>query len=140
MLISRAGERILVDTVLSMAMVVMVLASGCESRPDSTPGSTHFGTNGLPPAAERAEEMIPPGGSFKPMDVTTVLAIYAELTGAHLDVDDRVRQTRTSFEFRNLVPMTRSQAIVVVERALLGLPGVVVTHRDPSHILIELEP
>ena len=73
------------------------------------------------------------------MDVTTVLAIYAELTGAHLDVDDRVRQTRAIFEFRNLVPMTRSQAIELVERALLDLPGVVVTHRDPSHILIELE-
>jgi len=122
-----------------MAMAAMVLASGCVNRPDSTPGSTHSGTDGLPPAPERAEEMIPPGGSFQPMDVITVLAIYAELTGAHLDVDDRVRQTRASFEFRNLVPMTRSQAIELVERALLDLPGVVVTHRDPSHILIELE-
>jgi RNA polymerase sigma factor (sigma-70 family) len=70
--------------------------------------------------------------------LTQVLAIYADLSQSKLDIDDRVRQLPFLIHFTNSEPVTRAQAIDLLDSALIEQAGIVVTHPEPNRAKMEL--
>ena len=88
---------------------------------------------------ERPDEMLP-ATEMPSADIGDVLTLYAELTGANLDVEDGVRHLPVRVPFKRSYPaMTRAQAIDMIDTALLQA-GVVVTHPNTKHVIFRLKP
>jgi hypothetical protein len=92
------------------------------------------------PIVERPDEMLPPGfDDHNGLSVSEILRAYGELIGADLDVEKGVRQiNHPIFLPRNTPEMTRAQAVMFLDNALLGV-GVVVTHLDTKHVVFRLK-
>jgi hypothetical protein len=83
------------------------------------------------------EEVLPVGTFPMPLDMKQALAIYAELTGAELEIADNVRQFRGLLRFpKEYPPMTRTQACELFETTLREQAGVEVIHPDTKHAVL----
>ncbi len=72
-----------------------------------------------------------------PIDMASMLLIYAEFTGAQLDIGDGVRQA-PDILLKSTPPMTRIQVVELLDDLLLKA-GVVVTHSDAKHAVFRLK-
>ncbi|HTL59111.1 MAG TPA: sigma-70 family RNA polymerase sigma factor [Candidatus Limnocylindrales bacterium] len=82
------------------------------------------------------EEMIPAASIQFNTQLAQVLAIYAELAQAQLDIDDAVKPAL--IRFTNREPVTRAQAIALLDNALLEQAGIVVTHPESNRVIMSL--
>jgi hypothetical protein len=100
---------------------------------------------------ERAAEAVPPGSSKverpqetvpasmnRAIDMAQMLLIYAEFTGAELEVGEGVRQVSGYIPLKNTPPMTRIQVVDLLDDLLLKA-GVVVIHPDAKHAVFRLK-
>ena len=85
------------------------------------------------------DDVIPAGTGMPFLDIHQVLDIYAELTGADLQVDEDVRQFHGIIKLRHEVPMTRAQACQLIEAALRNQAGIEVFHSDSKHLVLKLQ-
>jgi RNA polymerase sigma factor (sigma-70 family) len=85
-------------------------------------------------------DVIPAGAiQFINTQLVQVLAVYADLSQAQLDVDDRLSHLPSILiRFTNSEPVTRGQAIALLDDALLEQAGIVVTHPEPNRVKLEL--
>jgi hypothetical protein len=94
-------------------------------RPRATPGIVESnGMYSIDIQMESTEELLPAGTTPMPLPIAEVLAIYAELTGAELQVDEAVRNFPGQLRFGQYPEMTRTQACDFVERMLRDQAGV----------------
>lgn len=94
----------------------------------------------IPGATPVAPEEILPAGSIHIInaDLNQVLLIYAEMAQAQLDIDDQVARLPASIRFTNTEPLTRAQAILLLDNALLEQAGIEVTHPDSNRVVMRL--
>ena len=86
---------------------------------------------------EAPEELLPAStGPSWPLAIGQVLAIYAELTGAELQVDEDVRSFPGLFRLPQLPEMTRTQAREFFETTLREQAAVEVFHSGNSHATV----
>ncbi len=89
-----------------------------------------------PPAAE---EVIPAGAiKFINLDLAQVLAVYAGLTQANLDIEEDIGSLPVLIRFTNTEPVTRAQAIALLDQVLLEQAGIVVTHPESTRAILRL--
>jgi hypothetical protein len=107
----------------------------------SVPSGTPVGQQSMIPAATPvAQEPMIPAASirFINTDLAQVLAIYAEMAQAQLDIEDEVRRLPALIRFTNTEPVTRAQAIVLLDNALLEQAGILVTHPESNRVVFRL--
>ncbi len=105
--------------------------SGQQSSVEPAASQTPLHEEPTPPTSTPIgqEEMIPAASiQFINTQLAQVLAIYADLAQAQLDIDDAVKQLPVLIHFTNSDPVTRAQAIVLLDNALLEQADIVVTH------------
>jgi hypothetical protein len=85
---------------------------------------------------DASEEILPSGASSRPFDINQALAIYAELTGCELQVDEEVRQFAGLMQFPQNPEMTRTQACEFFEATLLEQAGLEITKPDNNHAIL----
>jgi len=96
--------------------------------------------NAVPPGSskvERPQETVP-ASMNRPIDMASMLLIYAEFTGAELDIGEGVRQVPGYMPLKSPPPMTRIQVVDLLDELLLKA-GVVVTHPDAKHAVFGLK-
>jgi RNA polymerase sigma factor (sigma-70 family) len=81
-----------------------------------------------------APEQIIPAASiqFINTDLAQVLGIYSELAQAQLDLEDKIKSLPALIRFTNTEPVTRAEAIALLDKVLLEQAGVVVTHTESN--------
>ena len=85
---------------------------------------------------EAPEELLPAGPRSMPLQIGQILAIYAELTGVELQVDEDVRNFPGLLRLPNHSEMTRPQAREFVETALREQADVEVFQEADSHVSV----
>jgi len=85
---------------------------------------------------EAPEELLPGSSSPAWLSIGQVLAIYAELTEAELQVEENVRDFSGPIRFPRYSEMTRTQAREFVETALWEQAGVEVFQVDSNHAVV----
>jgi hypothetical protein len=89
---------------------------------------------------EVPEEVLPAGTCPWPLDLKEVLAIYAALTGAELQVDEDVRQFQVYMRFPKECPaMTQTQARELFEATLREQAAIEVIHPDDKHAIVRFQ-
>jgi len=86
---------------------------------------------------ERPEEAVQ-ASLNRPVDMAAMLLIYAEFTGAELDIGQGVREVPALMPLESTPPMTRAQVVDLLDELLLEA-GVVVTHPDAKHAVFRLK-
>lgn len=87
---------------------------------------------------EAPEEMLPSGPASLPININQALAIYAEIAGRELEVDEPVREFKRLILFPAHPEMTRTQAREFVEAMLLEQAGVEVTTGGNNHLVVNV--
>ena len=86
---------------------------------------------------ERPQETVP-ASMNRPIDMASMLLIYAEFTGTELDIGEEVRQVPGYMPLESTPPMTRIQVVDLLDDLLLKV-GVVVRHPDAKHAVFRLK-
>ena len=87
-------------------------------------------------------EIIPAGRiQFVNVQLSQVLAFYADLTGARLDTTRIPRKVSLSalISFENKKDITRAEAVQFLDKAFLEQAGLVASHTDAKHIEFRLK-
>jgi hypothetical protein len=118
---------------LALTLAVIGCSKGSsDTRAGGGPGA---GTTTKPPGAQ--EQQIPAGAiKFINTEVSQVLAIYQAMSGASLDVDDRIREMHLLIRYENTEPLTRADALHQLEEALHTQAGLVVTQGDSNRVTV----
>jgi len=73
-------------------------------------------------------------------DLQTVLDIYADLAGAQLEIDPPVRERQSRVTLETTEPLTRTEAVHLMEKALQEQAGLMATHLDNKRIALRIQP
>jgi hypothetical protein len=76
--------------------------------------------------------------NFMNTDLSQVLAVYQVMSGASLDVDDRIKKLHPRIRYQNTQPLTSAEALRQLEEILRSQAGIVVTHESNSHVRLKL--
>jgi len=68
--------------------------------------------------------------NFKNAELQQVLPIYKALSGLDLVVDSRVKTVRWPVTLQSSEPLSKAEAMKLIEKALADQAGVVITHLD----------
>ena len=82
-----------------------------------------------------ATEKIPVGIGDEPFDVRQVLDVYAKLTGKTIDTVGGVQNCHTLIRAKQTRPLTKAEAIQLIEQDLRDQAGIVVLSRDRHHVV-----
>src|SRR5688572_21092369 len=123
---------------MSLASVIItLLLIGCgqgkrtSSIVPSGERTTNASTEPLTAESETSPDSVPIGAiSFQGATMVQVLAIYGKLSGAELDVEQRVRSLPTPIFIEGGPGLKQSEALRLLEQALLEQAAVVMTHVD----------
>ncbi len=141
-----SGSRGHMPRIFHLLVIVMILqlfassgvgCAGCV-------GSVHENVGTVKPDAhsvsgQQSAEMLPAGVMESPAGVNDVLAVYAKLTGATLEVEESVHQIQGAIPFPPSYPaMTKAQACDFLEVGLRKA-GVAITHPDANHVIFKLQ-
>jgi hypothetical protein len=119
-------------------LVLMLAAAGCSRSPSDTqtPASTAASTTNTASLGQDAK--MPAGAiNFLNADLQHVLAIYGSLAGAELVVMPGVRLPPALITISNQQPLTRAEALSLIERTLRDRAGLVVEHPDAKHFTVK---
>jgi len=86
---------------------------------------------------ERPQKIVPPSVN-RPTDIAEMLLIYAEFTGAELDIGEGVREVPGYIPLTSTPAMTRAEVVALIDNLLLKA-GVVVTHPDTKDAVFRLK-
>ena len=86
--------------------------------------------------ASASEEILPSGTSSCALEINQALAVYAELTGRELEVDENVRQLAGGIRVPQHPEMTRAQACEFFEATLLEQVGLEIIKPDNNHAIV----
>jgi type II secretory pathway component GspD/PulD (secretin) len=75
--------------------------------------------------------------SFNSARDSVVLDIYSKLTGLELAIDPRVKVFEHPVTFRNTEPLTKTEAVQMIEKALLTQAGIVITRLDDKRATVK---
>ena len=96
----------------------------------------------IPNAAETAhssDEMIPAGSiKFTAVGVAEILAVYAAIARANMDIDPAVKGLSVLISFENKEDITRSEAIALLDKALRDQAGIIATHPNTNRAVFRL--
>lgn len=82
-----------------------------------------------------ATEKIPVGIGDESFDVRQVLDVYAKLTGKTVDTVGGVQNCHTLIRTKQTRPLTKAEAIQLIEQDLRDQAGIVVLSRDRHHVV-----
>jgi hypothetical protein len=92
--------------------------------------------SGIPAAPE---QIIPAASiQFINTDLAQVLGIYSELAHVQLDLEDKIKSLPALIRFTNTEPVTRAEAIALLDNVLLEQAGVVVSHPESNLVTMRL--
>jgi hypothetical protein len=74
--------------------------------------------------------------TFTKLELATVLKLYREMSGAELQVHQRVDSLRAKITVDPQRDVTMPEAVRLIEKALREQAGVVVTHQDSNHVTV----
>jgi len=107
------------------------LRTGSAPQPSPAPAASN------PPIAQ--EPLIPAEAiKFTNTELRQVLAIYGEMAGAQLDIEETLRSLPVLIHFTNTGAVTRAEAIRLLDAALLEQAGIVVTHPETNRVMMRL--
>jgi hypothetical protein len=119
-------------------LVLTLVAAGCSRSPLGTqaPATAAIGTTNEAPQGRDAKN---PSGSidFRNAELQQVLNIYASLAGAELVVAPGVRLPPAFITVSNQQPVTRTEALRLIEGALRDRAGLVVEYQDAKHFTVK---
>jgi hypothetical protein len=119
-------------------LVLTLAAAGCSRSPSDTqvPATTAIDTTDK--ASQGQDAKVPAGAiNFINADLQQVLGIYGSLAGAELVVGPGVRLPPALITVSNQQPLTRAEALSLIEGALRDRAGLVVEHQDAKHFTVK---
>jgi len=96
------------------------------------------GAPGLSSASATPEVIPAEAIKFINTDLRQVLAIYGELAGAQLDLDERLNSLPVLIRFTNTESMTHEEAIRLLESALFEQAGIEAIHTQANRVVMRL--
>jgi len=79
------------------------------------------------------------GSPGRPTDLQKVLEIYADLAGAPLDIEPRVRELNAQISFGSTQSLSRSDAIRLLGQAMQDQAGIVIQPTAKNRIEVTLD-
>jgi len=68
-----------------------------------------------------------------------MLQVYAQLSGAKMEVGEGVRESPVTLKIPPYPALTRSQAVKLIEKFLHDQAGIIVTHPNPDIVFFQLK-
>ncbi len=120
---------------------ISLFLAGCSKAPsqptESSPSSVSATTNSTASLAKPQDAIIPTGKiNLINVDLSQFLQIYSALAGAQLDTSQLGSPLPSILiHFTNTNAVTRSEAIILFDKALYDQAGIVATHTDKTHVV-----
>ena len=93
------------------------------------------------PSVQRSDAVIGPGLiDFRNAELSQVLQVYSELAGAQVDTSQIKNLPPLLILFRNKQALTRSEAVRLLEQALLDQAGIKASYPDGKHVRLFRSP
>jgi len=110
------------------------------AAPPSPETSVPLGPPALPIAWPRSEQILPAGAIvLRQTNLRRVLDIYADLAGAPLEIDPRVRDLNAQIRFESTQSLSRSDAIRLLGQAMQDQAGIVIKPTAKNRIEVRLD-
>ncbi len=110
------------------------------AAPPSPETSVPRGPPALPTAWPRSEQILPVGAIvLRQLDLQRVLDIYADLAGAPLEIDPRVRVLNAQITYESTQSLARSDAIRLLGQAMQDQAGIVIKPSGKDRIEVRLD-
>jgi hypothetical protein len=77
--------------------------------------------------------------SFKNVDPLQLLDIYQKVSGLELQIAPDVRRSTAKISFESTKPMTKTEALKLIEKALSEQANVKIIKTDEKHATVSLE-
>ena len=121
-------------------LICALAAAGCSRSSSDTQAAAGGATDGANKAIQVQEQKLPAGAiNIDNADISQVLPIYREMSGATLDVEQRINRAHRVIRYTNKESLTRAQALSQLEEVLHTQAGIVAKHVGTNHIVLTLE-